>query len=329
MRRFTFFVAAVCSLFVGCRSEAAQTVLDGFTQGTTYHIVIRGAVDPGVQAGLDSLFAQVERSMSLFDDNSLISRLNRNETDSLDARIAECIALAQAFSRESGGLFDITVGPLTAAYGFAGGERIQAPNLDSLLQFVGYERIKVENHRLIKADPRVRIDLNAVAQGYTVDLAARYLENLGVENYLVEMGGEVFSRGTRADGRAWTVGIDAPIEGNLVQGADVQAKLRLSGRGLATSGNYRKFYEDAAGRRIVHTIDPVTGEPVIRNILSATVLAPTAVAADMIGTYFMVGGLDKASEFLSRHPQVDAYIIYTDEKGEMQELSTPGLEIVL
>ncbi len=312
---------------VGCRSPA-PTTLDGFTQGTTYHIVIRDAVDPGVQAEIDTLFAQVEASMSLYNPNSLISKLNKNDTDSLDSWIAECIALSQAFSQETGGLFDITVGPLTAAYGFAGTERAESPNLDSLLQFVGYEKISVENHRLIKADPRVRIDLNAVAQGYTVDLAARYLENLGVENYLVEMGGEVFSRGTRADGRAWTVGIDAPIEGNFVQGADVQAALRLSGRGLATSGNYRKFYEDAAGRRIVHTIDPKTGEPVIRNILSATVLAPTAAAADMIGTYFMVAGLDKASEFLDAHPQVDAYIIYTDENGEMQELSTRGLEII-
>ena len=315
-------------LLAGCQQPVSQFRLDGFTQGTSYSIKIRGRVAPDVvQRSIDTIFLCVERSMSLYDSASLISRLNRNETDALDARIAECITLAQAFSRETGGLFDITVKPLTAAYGFAEAERTESPNLDSLLQFVGYEKISVENNRLIKADPRVQIDLNAVAQGYTVDLVARYLDDLGVENYLVEMGGELFSRGTRAEGGKWKVGIDVPVEGNMIPGAQRQAVLHLSGRGLATSGNYRKFYEDAAGRKIVHTIDPRTGEPVIRNVLSATVLAPTAAQADMIGTYFMVAGLEKAAEFLSHHPEVDAYIVYVDENGAMQVLATPGVRV--
>jgi thiamine biosynthesis lipoprotein len=311
-----------------CRTQVSPTVLDGFTQGTTYHIVIRDRVVPDVQAQIDTLFARVERSMSLYDPNSLISRLNRNETDTLDRWISECIARSQAFSVESGGFFDITVGPLTAAYGFAGAERTEAPNLDSLLRFVGYDKIRVEAGRLVKADPRVRIDLNAIAQGYAVDLVSRHLDSLGVENYLVEMGGEIFSRGTRADGRAWAVQIDAPVEGNFVPGAQAQAVLRLSGRGLATSGNYRKFYEDASGRKIVHTIDPKTGDPVIRNVLSATLIAPSAAEADMYATLCMVGGLEKAKDLLSGHPGVDAYLVWVDEAGVMQVFSTPGMEIV-
>jgi thiamine biosynthesis lipoprotein len=328
MKKITLIALFAAFVAAGCRTQAPQTVLDGFTQGTTYHIVIRDRVAPDVQARIDTLFAQVERSMSLYDPNSLISRLNRNETDTLDRWIAECIVRSQAFSEESGGFFDITVGPLTAAYGFAGTERTEAPNLDSLLRFVGYDKIAVEAGRLVKADPRVRIDLNAVAQGYTVDLVARYLDSLGAENYIVEMGGEIFSRGTRADGRAWAVQIDAPVEGNLVPGAQAQAVLRLSGRGLATSGNYRKFYEDAAGRRIVHTIDPKTGESVIRNVLSATLIAPSAAEADMYATHCMVGGLEKAKEILAAHPEIDAYLVWVDEAGEMRVFSTPGMEIV-
>ncbi len=327
MRKSLLFIILLSAL-AACRPQVPQTVLEGFTQGTTYRIVIRDRVAPDVRAGIDTLFAQVERSMSLFDPNSLISRLNRNETDTLDAWIAECVALSQAFSAESGGFFDITVKPLTAAYGFAGTERAQAPRLDSLLEFVGYEKIRIEHNRLLKADPRVQIDLNAVAQGYTVDLVARRLDGMGLENYIVEMGGEIFSRGTRADGTPWTVGIDAPVEGNFTPGARIQTMLRLSGRGLATSGNYRKFYEDADGRKIVHSIDPKTGEPVIRNVLSATVIAPTAAQADMYATFFMVGGLEKAAEFLPRHPEVDAYLVFVDENGEMQALKTPGLELL-
>ncbi len=310
---------------VACRQPVPELRLRGFTQGTSYDIRILGPVKAEVQAEIDTLFARVEKSMSLYDPASLISRLNRNETDTLDEYIAECIALAQAFSAQTGGLFDITVKPLTAAYGFAEAERTESPNLDSLLQFVGREKIGVENNCLVKADPRVQIDLNAVAQGYTVDLVSRYLDGLGIENYIVEMGGEVFGRGRRADGEKWRVSIDAPVEGNMIPGAQRQAVLHLSGRGLATSGNYRKFYEDAAGRKIVHTIDPRTGEPVIRNVLSATVVAPTAAQADMIGTYFMVAGLEKAKEFLSRHPEIDAYIVYADEQGEMQVLATQGV----
>jgi len=328
MKRTLVLLCALAA--VGCQPRpTAPTVLDGFTQGTTYHIVVRGAADPvALRGAVDSIFARVEASMSLFDPASLVSRLNRNETDSLDRMTADCITLSQVFSAQTGGLFDITVKPLTAAYGFTGAGAVEAPDLDSLLQFVGYEKIRVEDGRLVKADPRVQIDLNAVAQGYTVDRVAGYLDGLGIGHYLVEMGGEIFARGERAGGGPWTVGIDTPVEGNFVPGAAVQANLQLSGRGLATSGNYRKFYEDAAGRKIVHTIDPRTGQPVVRNMLSATVVAPTAAEADMLCTFFMVAGLEQAEAYLADHAGIDAYLIYVDESGAMQSRATDGLELI-
>jgi thiamine biosynthesis lipoprotein len=157
----------------------------------------------------------------------------------------------------------------------------------------------------------------------------RHFDSLGLKNYIVEMGGEIFARGMSARDDRWIVGIDSPKEGNITPGADLQVRIRLSGRGLATSGNYRKFYEDPAGRKIVHTIDPKTGQPVISRILSATVIAPDAATADMYGTYFMVAGVEKTAEFLNRHPEVDAYVIYTDPGSDApQIMATPGIEIV-
>ena len=316
----------------GCGSSASYspTTIDGFTQGTTFHIVIRDDISESVdiKRDIDSIFQRVEESMSLYDPESLISRLNRNETDRLDTYIADCIRISETLSRETGGLFDITVKPLTAAYGFTGDGPTLRPNVDSLLQFVGYEKISIADGRLLKAHPGVQIDLNAVAQGYTVDLVAAHFDRLGLENYIVEMGGEIFSRGRNAREQEWIVGIDRPEEQQLIQGRDIQVKIHLSGRGLATSGNYRKFYDDESGRRIVHTVNPKTGEPVISDVLSATVVAPDATLADVYGTYFMVAGLDASLSFLKQHPELDAIVIWSDEDGSMKTYLTDGLETI-
>ena len=315
-------------LLAGCKTEYNPTKIDGFTQGTTYHIVIRDNIPENVDIhrNIDSIFLAMEHSMSLYDPNSLLSRLNRNETDSVDRYITDCIRIAEQISRETEGLFDITVKPLTGAYGFAGEARNVHPNIDSLLQFVGYEKISVENDRLVKAHPNVQIDLNAIAQGYTVDEMSRHFEALGLKNYLVEMGGEIYCSGLNAEDKKWLVGIDTPAEGNNISGADLQVLLRISEQGLATSGNYRKFYDTEAGERVVHTVNPITGKPVVSNVLSATVIAQDATLADVYGTYFMVAGLEKTQAFLAARPDLEACVIYSDEQGDIQVLMTPNLE---
>ncbi|MCD8186371.1 MAG: FAD:protein FMN transferase, partial [Rikenellaceae bacterium] len=261
-------VVGVLLALTGCKTGFRPTTVDGFTQGTTFHIVVRDDIPKGVdlKRDIDSVFLAIEKSMSLFDDQSLLSRINRNETDSLDRYIMDCIRVAEQVSRQTDGLFDVTIGPITRAYGFGGGTPVSQPDLDSLLQWVGYDKIRMENNRLIKAHPRVQIDLNGIAQGYTVDVLAQHFDGLGLENYIIEMGGEIFSRGLNARNQPWVVGIDRPDENNQVQGSDIQVKIPLSGRGLATSGNYRKFYEDESGRKIVHTVDPLTGQPVINQV---------------------------------------------------------------
>lgn len=329
-------ILTACLLFLGCVAcsdksgeKCVLSKFDGFAQGTTYHIVVKSDRSVDLGGEIDSLLRVVDRSMSLYDAESLLSRLNRNETDSVDGFIARCMDEARRIAEQTGGLYDVTVKPLTSAYGFAGEEAVGRPNVDSLLELVGYRKVSVENGRLVKADGRMQIDLNSIAQGATSDYIAGYIDSLGFSDYLVEVGGEIFSRGTNASGKPWVVGIDRPAEGNFTPGADLQVKIGLSGCGLATSGNYRKFYTDASGRKIVHTVDPLTGEPVVSNLLSATVVAPTATLADAYGTALMVMGLERSKAFLETLADVEAYLVYSDEGGEFRTYATPGMEALV
>ncbi len=323
-------LATVLLLLTGCgqkQKPVTTLAFDGFTQGTTYHIVVKGTEIPDLKPGFDSLFLEIEKSLSLFDENSLLNRINRNESDRIDHHIRTCIEEARKISVESGGMYDITIKPVTAAYGFAGGNAELLPNIDSLMQFVGYQKIRIEGDRLIKENPGTQIDLNSIAQGYTVDYVASWLDGLGYKEYLVEMGGEIFSRGLNGENKPWKVGIDKPIEGNFTPGEEIQVIVELSDRGLATSGNYRKFHTDETGRKIVHSVNALTGEPVISNLLSATAVAKNATLADAYGTVMMLIGLEKSKEFLALHPDIDAYLIYVNDANEFEVYATPGLHI--
>jgi thiamine biosynthesis lipoprotein len=196
-------------------------------------------------------------------------------------------------------VYDVTVKPLVAAYGFAGKNPDFQVNVDSLLEFVGFDKIAVRDGRLIKQDQRVQLDFNSIAKGYVVDLAAEYLEQLGVENYMVDIGGEVRCRGVNPKGAAWRVGVETPFEGNDVPGAYIQQVVSLGNCAMATSGNYRRYYVDNDGRKVAHTIDPRTGKSAISELLSATVIAPTCAEADAYGTMFMALGKERAIEVAS------------------------------
>ncbi len=317
MKNFwTYPVVLLLSVLLGgCAERPSYLTIDGFAQGSTYHFVLDVADTTGLQHEIDSLFAAVDHSMSVYEEGSLINRLNANETDSVDRYIAYCIAVSDSVSRLSDGMYDITIKPVTEAWGFAGKEKTLEPNIDSLLQYVGYEKIKVENGRLVKQHPNVRLDLNSVAQGYTADLLGELMEKRGIENYMVEIGGEIFCRGVNVKGREWVVGIDKPVEGNYVPGADLQVMLSISGKGLATSGNYRKFYVDDQGRKITHIVDARTGRSEATNVLSATVIARDAVTADVYGTLMILLGLDRTKELLERRSDLMAYIVYADDEG--------------
>jgi thiamine biosynthesis lipoprotein len=226
------------------------------------------------------------------------------------------------------GAFDITVAPIINALGFGSRKdtlNVDSTMIDSLLQYVGMAKVKLVNGKIEKTDPQVKLDVNALAQGYSVDIVSRFLEDHGIRNYLVEIGGEIRARGKNAAGQIWKVGIDKPMEGNLVPGADLQAVIRLQGRSLATSGNYRKFYE-RNGMKFVHIVNPKTGYPAISNLLSATVITKDCLTADAYATSLMVFGLERSIQFLHDNRFLEAYLVYADEKGQFQVYATPGLK---
>lgn len=313
----------------GCTDSKRQVVtsIDGFAQGTYFHIVaISPDSLPGLEASVDSLLRVIDNSVSIFNPGSLLSRINRSETDSLDGYIEYCIATAREVSQTSGGLYDITVKPLVQAWGFATEEQEREPNLDSLLQFVGFDKIRVENHRLIKSDPRVQIDLNSVAKGYTTDLLGRLIESRGVERYLVELGGEIFARGKNPKGIPWVVGVDKPVDGNYLPGGQTQIALSITDKGIATSGNYRNFHYDERGRKVVHSINPLTGASSPGDVLSATTVAETCARADALSTAMMVSGFERSMKIINDNPDIWVYLIYTDEKGNYCTYMSPELK---
>ncbi len=316
--------AAACG--ASNRGETQVTTLEGFTQGTYYRIVMIGGDTVRLQRQIDSLFTAIDNSMSIFNPDSRLSRLNRNETDVPDNYIAYCITTAHEVSRASGGLYDITVKPLVEAWGFAAREGDSVPNIDSLLEFVGYEKIRLENGRLAKSDPRVQLDLNSIAKGYSADLVGQLIESRGVTRYLVEIGGEIVVKGMNKSGKPWLIGVDKPVEGNFLPGAETQTMLSVTDCGVATSGNYRNFRYDDQGHKIVHTINPVTGASTPGNVLSATVVAPNCALADAMGTALMASGLEGAMRLLDAVPSVGAILIYAGEDGTMETYVSPVLK---
>jgi thiamine biosynthesis lipoprotein len=320
-----FVIAAI--LFISLRNTRGQYIkLAGLTQGTSYHITYQSRQGRNLQHEIDSLLADFDRSCSIYLPSSVISRINQNDPSvEADEKLIRIFNKSLEVNKKTEGAFDITVGPLVNAWGFGYTpvSETDSNTIDSLMQFVGLDKARLSGNRIIKAHPGVMLDLNAIAQGYSVDVIAHYLEKLKIRNYMVEIGGEVSTSGRNDKGNIWRIGIDKPMEGNLVPGANLQAILQLNKKSLATSGNYRKFYEKD-GVKYAHTINPKTGYPVISNLLSATVVADDCMTADAYATAFMVMGLDKSIDFLDHSKSLDAYLIYSDEKGRYKVYYSGG-----
>ena len=319
--------AAFALLLIGCTPQPTYKTVGGTMLGTTLSVI---ADAPHTQGELHAACMQIDRetkqSMSIFDPASLLSRINRSETDSLDRHISRNILLADSISRLSEGAYDITVAPLVKAWGFAGKQAETAPNVDSILTFVGYQKIRIEEGRLVKADPRMAIDLNSIAKGYTVDLVAEWLENEGITNYLVDIGGEVRCRGANRQGNAWRIGIETPFDGNMSEGDYISRRITLHEGALATSGNYRRFYLDSEGGKVAHTIDPRTGYSRLSRLLSATVIAPTCAEADALCTMLMALGDEAARTFCEQHPELPVCLIFAGSESEYAEYLSPAMQ---
>ncbi len=310
--------------------------IQGGAEGTSYSIVYQDAAISGfaahshrqslVQDEIDALLVDFEKSLSVYDNDSIISRINRNEDVEADHYFSTVFNKAKEISKYTGGAFDISAEPLFRAWGFSSEEKDipDADRIAALKKHIGMDKVRLEGNRIVKSHPDLVLNANAIAKGYSADIVASFLEDRGCPNFLVEIGGEIRLKGLNTEGEMWRIGIDRPAVDNPIPGQDLQLILQLTDRGIATSGNYRQFYiED--GQKITHTINPSTGYPVRHNLLSVTVVADDCITADAFATAFLVGGLEKAQEWIDGFPGLDAiFICYED--GEYKVYCTPGIE---
>jgi thiamine biosynthesis lipoprotein len=311
-------------LIISHQQSTPYRQANDFVFGTTYKIVYQ--CDSDLTASIRQELRRVDYSLSPFNKESVITAVNQNREVMLDPYFVEVFNKAMEISRETKGAFDITVAPLVNAWGF-GFKHEQMPTkrqVDSLRQIIGYQKVALKNGKVVKQDPRMMLDCSAIAKGFGVDAVARLLRDRGVQNFMVEIGGEVVTCGVNAQRLPWRVGVVKPSEDSLSTGHELQTILNVTDKAMATSGNYRNFYYKN-GRRYAHTIDPKTGYPVQHSLLSATVLAASCTVADAYATSFMVMGLDNARQLLEHHPELMAYLIYDDGKGDIAVWFSPSL----
>lgn len=316
-------------MIISCKQTPKTTYLSfsGFTQGTTYSITYESIDSINYQKEVDYLLAEFDTSLSTYIPSSFISKINRNEWNKMDDYLITVLEKSQEVYKMTDGAFDITVAPLVNAWGFGFSNKEEMTNakVDSILEFVGFDKISFHDSIITKSDPRIMLDMNAIAQGYSVDVIADFLERKGITNYLVEIGGELKTKGLNSKGKEWKIGIDKPFDNNLMPGENLQAIIKLTNKSLATSGNYRKFYEHN-GVKYSHTINPKTGYSVNHSLLSTTVIANDCITADAYATAFMVLGLEKSYELALQLPDIEAYFVYSNKNGEFQVKETPALK---
>ena len=316
-----------CLGIIACSNSKIETVNYGHAQGTTYSIRYIQDVKHDYQKSIDSILINIDKSMSLWVETSIISKVNRGEPGvELDAHFKNVLNSAQAISTETNGKFDATVAPLVSAWGFNGGgyNTLDSATVDSLLELVDYTKVSMTDNE-IKKGKNQQLDFNAIAQGYSVDVICDFLEAKGIHDYMVEVGGELRTLGTNSNGEVWRIGIDKP-QAELDSENRFQIILNLSGKALATSGNYRKFFTDESGMKYVHTIHPKTGYPVKSNLLSTTIITDNCMNADGYATACMVGGVRNAQLLIEKNEALEGYLIYSDSKGEMKEWFSKNFE---
>ncbi len=297
----------------------------GFIFGTVYNVTYQS--DHDLQQEIETELKKVDAEFSMFNDTSTVSRLNRGEHPVLSSMFLDVYKLARQVSEKTGGAFDITVAPLVNAWGF-GFRNEQMPDsrqVDSLRQLVGYQHLALKGQELLMNRPGMMLDFSAIAKGYGVDAVTQLLSRHDVSNFMVEIGGEVTTRGVSPKRLPWRIGVTKPTDDSLQVSNEYQTVLNVTDRSMATSGNYRNFYYKG-GRKYAHTIDPRTGYPVQHSLLSATVLASDCATADAYATSFMVMGMDGARRILEQEKGLMAYLIYTDQQGKLAVWFSPSLE---
>ena len=317
---FILVVLVVAGIAVG-RKNADYQHDSGLVFGTSYQS------NENLKPEIEKALAEVDASLSPFNEKSVITHVNKNEAVTLDDHFITVFRLSSEIYKDTEGAFDITVAPLVNAWGFGfkNGITPDCHAIDSLMQFVGFDKVKLQDGKIIKTDDRLMLDCSAIAKGYGVDAVARLLKSKGIDNYMVEIGGEIVASGENPKGAPWRIGVSKPDDDSVSISNEIQGIINISNRAMATSGNYRNFYYKG-GKKYAHTIDPKTGCPVQHSILSATVVSDECAKADAYATAFMVMGLDKAKAVLARHKDMMAYFIYSDDKGNNKVWYSPSLK---
>ena len=331
-RKFFLLSLFLTILLASCRhrKEPVLIKIDGETQGTYYAITYYHDDSTNLKPSVDSLLRRFDSTASTYKPNSIISRMNNNDPAvKADEMFGIIFHKSMEVSEKTNGAFDITVGPLVNAWGFGLANRTKMNQhiVDSLMPLVGYHKVMLDNGKLVKTDPQIQIDFNAIAQGYSVDVVAAFLDSKGIQSYLIDIGGEVLARRTKPGGEKWSVAIEMPAK-NADDKRTIQAVVSLQDMAISTSGSYRKFYEEN-GKRYSHEIDPATGYPVKHSTLSVSVVAKDCMTADAYATAFMVMGVEKGKEYLKKHPKLDVYFIYTAPDGSMKSYYTKGFSKLL
>ena len=297
----------------------------GMVFGTTYNITYQS--DKNLNDEICRELQKVDNSLSPFNAQSIITAVNQNEAKPLNDMFKEVFNRAMAISDDTDGAFDITVAPLVNAWGFGfkNGVMPDSRQVDSLLQLVGYEKVALKGGRVVKQDSRIMLDCSAIAKGYGSDVVARFLRGRDIKNFMVEIGGEIVTSGVNPKRVPWKIGVTKPTDDTLSVSSELQTILNVTDKAMATSGNYRNYYYKG-GKKYAHTINPKTGYPVQHSLLSATVLARDCATADAYATSFMVMGLDAAKRVLERHPEMMAYLIYSDDQGRNAVWYSPSLK---
>ena len=314
------------AILAACGKQPMKIVLEGLAQGSYYAVTYYDEQNRNFQQEIDSIFHAVDMSVNLWVDSSVISKVNRNEEVVLDDIFIDNFNIAQEAAKLSNGYFDPTISPIVAAWGFSykTGDTITPQLIDSLRQLVDYRKIRIEDGKIVKENPAMQLDFNAIAQGYTSDLIASFLDSRGVKNYLVDTGGEIMACGGKPNGKPWIVGIEKPAD-NWDSEQVVQTRVALRDKGLVTSGSTRKYVE-RDGKRYSHCIDPRTGYPVEHQVLSVTVLAENSVWADALASICMVMGMEKSLPIIESMDGVEAYYIYVNENGDLKTFATEGFK---
>lgn len=320
-----FLVLLIVGTVLILRKQAPFQTDQGLVFGTMYKITYQS--DKNLKNEIEAELEKVNQSLSPFSKESVITHINQNTDLTADSLFTYVFQLAKQISEETHGAFDITVAPLVNAWGFGfkNATQIDSLTIDSIRQFVGIDKVRMENGKVIKDDPRLMLDCSAIAKGFGVDCVARLFNRKGIKNYMIDIGGELVMKGENAQMNTWRIGINKPIDDSLAVNQELQTILEISNAGMATSGNYRNFYYKD-GKKYAHTIDPRTGYPVQHNILSSTVVAKDCATADAYATSFMVLGLDSAKAVCNAHPELDAYFIYNKDNGETGVYFTEGMK---